>query len=950
MKKTSTFFPERLRAIVRRNAAKWDWAIALKEEIIRSAEPWKRMSTDAIWALMFGHTLPRSWMVWSNGHCPACRRDVPMYTWVMDALQQPWKTRCPHCRELFPKNDFQAFYRSGLDAAGVFAPEKADRALLFNQEHPDPRDPQRLFGVDDGQGYAEGEKRWRFIGAYLIYGQWRQAVLGGITRLAKAYLVSGNGEYARKAGILLDRVADLYPTFDYLTEGWTYERQERSSTGYVSVWHDACEETREMALAYDLVFEAIRDDRELVAFLADKTREHRLPRRKDSFAAIQANIEENLLRHPLNHREKIESNPPRTDIALLTMQATLDWPQEREAILSGIDRMIVAMLTTDGLTGEKGLYGYSAYAIQGLAQFFQTFEQVEPGFIKQLLSRQPQIHQTWRFHIDTWCLQSYYPSCGDAGYFAARQPRYVGVVFQRPSAGKLMPFPGNHPLTPSMFTFLWRLYEATGDIAFVQALHQANFNSCEHLPWDLTEADQESFQEQIAAIIRREGAIIPLKSVNKSQWHLAILRSGQGRHERALWLDYDSGNRHAHLDGLNIGLFAHGLDLMPDFGYPPVQFGGWGSPRSRWYMMTAAHNTLTVDGKNQRGTQWQPKADSIAARLTLWLIAPGVQAVRASGANLYENTAQYERTLLLVDISETDFYALEIFRVVGGTDHAKFIGSHFGSLATPGLKLKPGEDYGQETKSHSFFADAKAPPGWNAEHCRPEPQLRNFFTDANPPPGWQADWTIEDRYGYLAPGAERHFRYTDFSVSAQASICEAWVVTGSSYNTTSEAWVPRLMIRRRSETPPLASTFVGLIEAYETKPAVRRARCVALVSAQGRPLSENHVAIEIALDDGRADLIVARDVENPLHLPPELSADEELVVPDWQAAGDGSLIFLRREASGKLARAVIAEGRRLRYHDKQFDAGEKKMFWRLIPSPERPSAQGRNLRLSNADQ
>ena len=31
---------------------------------------------------------------------------------------------------------------------------------------------------------------------------------------------------------------------------------------------------------------------------------------------------------------------------------------------------------------------------------------------------------------------------------------------------------------------------------------------------------------------------------------------------------------------MNLGLFARGLDLMPDLGYPPVQFGGWDSPRA----------------------------------------------------------------------------------------------------------------------------------------------------------------------------------------------------------------------------------------------------------------------------------------------------------------------------------------------------------------------------------
>src|SRR5262249_14372626 len=156
-----------------RNAREHAWAARMAQPIVGAAEPWIALSDEELWSLMFGPTIRRSWMVWSNGYCPACRQSVPMYAWEIAALQQPWKVRCPHCREFFPKNDFARYYASGLDEHGVFAPERADRTHLFNVEHPDPSDPLHQFGVDDGEGYVEGEHRWRFIGAYLIYGQWK---------------------------------------------------------------------------------------------------------------------------------------------------------------------------------------------------------------------------------------------------------------------------------------------------------------------------------------------------------------------------------------------------------------------------------------------------------------------------------------------------------------------------------------------------------------------------------------------------------------------------------------------------------------------------------------------------------------------------------------------------------------------------------------------------------
>src|SRR5690606_41959105 len=110
----------------------------IRDSLVASAQPWMELSDDELWELMFGNTIPRAWQVLSDGDCPACKKPVRMYAWVPDALNEPWKMRCPHCDQRFPTNDFAKFYRSGLDEHHVFDPERADRSLLFNTEHPDP--------------------------------------------------------------------------------------------------------------------------------------------------------------------------------------------------------------------------------------------------------------------------------------------------------------------------------------------------------------------------------------------------------------------------------------------------------------------------------------------------------------------------------------------------------------------------------------------------------------------------------------------------------------------------------------------------------------------------------------------------------------------------------------------------------------------------------------------
>jgi len=881
-KDRSAFFPAPLCQRLRQNIARYDWAKQTAQRIVRDAEFWRRMSDDELWALMFVPTITRSWHVWSNGYCPACKKPVPMYNWRVDALRHPWKVQCPHCGKLFPTNDFAAFYRSGLDERGIFDPKRADRSLLFNTDHPDPNDPLHKFGVDDGEGYVEGDKRWRFIGAYLIYGQWKQLVLGGIKNLAAAYLVTGDKVYACKAGILLDRVADLYPQFDFRTQAVVYERH-LGSNGYVSIWHDACEETRLLALAYDAIFEAIRNDRELVAFLNRKAKQHRLPNPKATFADIQGNIEDGILRDPLRNEHKIHSNFPRTPFTKAVLLAVLS-PDDKEPVLKIIGETLQRATAVDGVTGEKGLAGYAAFATRAIAEMVALFDRITNGtgdtgqgtsdFLRWALERFP-LRETFRFHLDTWALQQYYPNIGDAGAFARKTPQYVGVAFTK------LPSNADALFNPSMFTLFWRLYELTGDADFVRLLYRANGNRTDGLPHDLFAENPEAFQKQVQQVIAQQGSEFRLGSVNKPKWCLALLRSGSGENERVVWLDYDAGGGHGHFDGMNLGMFAFGLDLMPDFGYPPVQYGGWDSPRARWYFMTAAHNTVVVDGKDQRAG---------SGKVTLWHGGKWVKVVRASAPQLVGGR-QYERTIALVDINERNFYVVDIFRVVGGTLHDKFTHSHFGTVTVnapnhPPLPLVPCPVSLTEYAGTQMRQFVQIVP---SQLTRPSPTVTRPL---------QVDWQIEDRYGYLPEGKTVRLRLFDLTENAEAFLCEGWIALG--INTTEEAWIQRLMVRRKGNEP-LASTFVAVLVPYGgNQSPIVSVRRLPLRTPDKMLYGDAHVALEITHADGTKDLLVAMDTENPLNLQPDFRKLRLVEQPDWKWQTKSELCLVRKDNSGKI--------------------------------------------------
>lgn len=862
MKTASTFFAVTVRETVARNIAAGGRAREEQRRLIDEAAPWLGLTEDALWARVFGPTLPRSWMVWSNGHCPACQRPVVMYEWKMDPFAMPWKTACPRCGEIFPKNDFGAYYRSGLDAGGVFNPLKADRSLLFNCEHPGSADPRRGFGVDDGNGYSEGKNKWRFIGAYLIYSEWKKFIVAGIRSLAAAFVVTGDRAYARRALVLLDRVADVFPGFDFATQGEVYEKSGHH--GYVSVWHDANMEHTEMVIAYDQVFDALSGDAELVGFLSEKARKHALKNHKRTAEDIRRNIEERLFRDALLHREKIHINFPGMHLLAITMRAILDWPGCRDEIYGYWADVLKRMTCVDGVTGEKGLAAYTRLPLRWLANTALLFILSDPGFLTDMVKRVPSFARSFRFHVDTWCADGrFYPNEGDGTWFGANAPGYLGLanVVNEPGLARM---PKNPGARPSMDRMLFEMAKATGDIDLLRVIVRENGGRVSGSVFDLTLADIAGVEAVVQKAIDEHGAELRPGCVDLKRWHLAIIRSGRPGRERAAWLDYDSGGYHSHQDGLNMGLFAHGMDLMPDAGYPPVQFGGWGTDKVSWYYHTAAHNSVVIDGQSQRTDGGRP----LAGETRMWTQTPTVKTVKASAPAIY-GVAEYERTLVLVDIDENSSYVVDIFRATGGRDHAKFIHSNFSTMATSGLKLKAGEDFGRGTL------------------------LRNFRCDPNPAPGWSADWRIEDRFGYLEKPINLHLRYTDFTLGASAAAHEGWYVEGPMSTSVKEQWIPRMMVRRQvRDGGPLTSTFIGVFEPYVGTEKIRAMRRLAPRPEEQGAAEIPTAVLEIELADGRRDVLA-------------LGGCCEMTQPKLRVVGYGALV--RYDAKGEVIRIATID-------------------------------------------
>jgi hypothetical protein len=255
------------------------------------------------------------------------------------------------------------------------------------------------------------------------------------------------------------------------------------------------------------------------------------------------------------------------------------------------------------------------------------------------------------------------------------------------------------------------------------------------------------------------------------------------------------------------------LDLLPEFGYPAVQFGDWHTPQALWHKKTAAHNTVVVDGQDQFGGP---------AECTLWSAGGPLQAIRASSSAQIKGKA-YERTVVMVETGPADFYVADVFRVAGGKEHAKHTHTAFAAAALFGVRGAPvASPYDSGTL------------------------MRAFQLDRSPAPVWGVDWKIEDRNGYLKPGREIHLRYTDLTRDAEALTAESWTV--ESMTSTIEHWIPTVISRRRAEEGELSTTFVGVLEPYEGQPRIQSAM------RQDRE-GDAEVRLEIRMADGRNDRI-----------------------------------------------------------------------------------------------
>ncbi len=938
------------RTNARRNIERYEWARAIRDRAVEQTEQWAVLSDEALWHLPTEQSIPRGIHVNKERGCPNCGHGIDgfgNYPWKVDVINDPWKIQCPNCGERYPKNDFEAYYRSGKGPDGLFRRERADASLLCNTDHPDPNDPLHSFGVDDSYGWKDPEgNMYRFIGYYGHYGTWT-AVSDALSALSEAYVLTGEQRYAHKAAILLARVADLYPDMDYsFWAKWGFENSDGlSGQGKVfgCIWEAGL--VSRFARAYDAIRDGL-DDEELSVFLSEKAKRFGLPPQGNG-QALRAHIEEHILRRiePAILRRDIRVNEPLTQLTMATAAVVLNDPNESDRMLdwvfaprssdkennrpgdqqteghgdevspspppppplspsgrrrwegSGghIPTLFAGKMDRDGI-GSEAAPGYSFWWLMGMMELDEVISK-RASYTRHNVQRDfPKFREMFRAPARLICLGRYTPDIGDSG------------------------MTGSPGLNVASVDLYLKAFERFGDPEFAQTAYWLNGNTTEGMHSSLFHPEPEQVGEQVKQVIARHG-MRPEHSDVLGGYGLALLRSGEGEHQRAAWIYYGRTMGHGHLDTGNLGLYAHGLDLLPDLGYP--EYASAWPKRFGWTHHTVSHNTVMVDHT--------PQHPNYSGNLRLFGTSPNVQMVEIASEDVYPQCPVYRRTTVLVDISPTASYLVDLFRVEGGEEHHFSFHGPEGNLSTEGLDLilQSQGTYAGEDVPFGEFADEPFSTNYRGSGFQ---YLYNVRRCPAPKDLIALDWQVKDTWRMLPQPDAAAKDAKNHEEIPEKSSAELGVLRGSIRNPQSEIrnrisdvhlrWTmldppgevalcdgdppqnkpgnPRRLkyAMVHSKGAPASTGFLSVIESYRGEPAIRRIEPVAVEPDDEPGTHLKARALKITLAGGRTDYLMF-----------SLDPDRMRRVED-RIAFRGSFGFYS-EVDGQLRNAFLVNGTRI---------------------------------------
>lgn len=904
-----TIYTDEMVANARSNIENHTWAQKLRDTAVDAADVYVE-NLDKIYGLIPGEGVPRSKQITTRGlpdtydymknTCPLCGEELAgSYPWLIDPINNPWKIQCPECEGLLPSNDFESFYKLGVDpATGVFDYDTAVEAndalvaagqdgYLVNTLYPEKGE---TWMVDEGFGWLPDDTsgkggigvfdkelpKYTPIAVYAhkfwdMNGPDDSFICKAISELRDAYLYTGEEQYGIAGAILLDRIADVYPAFDLTKVSLMYENGDSNGKVVNSIWEARLAMT--LIRAYDAFWPAM-EDADVINYLSEKATEHGNTNAKNTATLVRKNSEDGILREVFKalKNTKILGNTGFHQSTAALCAVALDTQPETDEIFDWLGAESV-LTSPDGYEVYDTMYTYKGTASNG-TQLYQGFniytansggglttiyvnDVDRDGFGDEVAAGYNSIWVTYGLEASE--IISHYDPESKLSLF--NNPKFLkmfdSIIRETLAAGNTAGAGYTPQIGDYSYTAMKGVYDLKNSTlhgynelkeinpAFARKLAKnyyymakGNLNNAQI---DIF-TDNDGLKAEIQDIINTYGEL-EFTSDNLTGFGLGILRDTANNADT--WMYYGrAGMGHAHFDMLQLGIDAYGFNFTPDLGYPAEM--NYDPNRTQWVSNTLSHNTVVVDGNRQ---------NSIYGGTPLHFDDSGkvkLMDVRADG--VYDNVTEYRRTAVSVAASDEVSYTVDFFRVTGGDEHiySFHTQSHNGYTTDLALVAQGGGTYAGADVSYGADPgiDGNTSNNYETLYPRGYTWLDNV-NKATPSSGeFAINFEQTDFRNTVSSGLDLNLKFYALNDWAPSSVGLATgyppprssndVVTGLDY----------MLIHRKGSD--LDTLFTSVIEPYDGEEYIENVS-VASVS----PADDSNVkAIKVELKNGRTDYIV----------------------------------------------------------------------------------------------
>ncbi|MBP3632982.1 MAG: Ig-like domain-containing protein, partial [Oscillospiraceae bacterium] len=859
-----TLYTMEERANAQENVLKYDWAWQQKENAVRLADYYVE-NLDLIYNMWIREGLPRNTQVGFESDpnyrfCRYCGVDLvgiySHYPWIVDPIENPWKITCPVCRRDFPSNDFESYYKSGLDEQGYFHKENADPQYLVNELYPEKGEG---WGVDDGWGYKAEDGTHTYINYYLQVVFRSMSSKHGMNdilpALAEAYMFTGDEKYGSAGAILLDRMADIYPEYDYGRYSIANYANSDGGNGcgriVGAIW-EADHIGPVLSQAVDAFWPAM-DNPDVIEYLRSNAAFKGVAAEDITPEYVRENAVNGILLELIRalYERDCYGNPGMQQEVAATVAVVLDrepetpelidWLYETSVVTGDVNnfhnsggdlnRLLVEDVCRDGFGYEVSYLYNSLWPLNLIyaAEALSDYDKVEGASL--------------------WENQKY------VNMFTAMTRLSV--------CGRLMAQTGEAGAVQSQ-TFsvvpddLITAFVRTENVEVAQCLYFANGNKVDGLHADIFTKDPESgLRDKIQQIINTYGEFDTGNSNMMSGFGIAILREGPSKYLPGVndhafsdyWMYFgrSGGTGHEKYDALAIDLEGFGIGLSSTMGYPMRVVGG-DPEREQWVRNTTSHNTVVVNDQGQSKTY--------GGFPMHFEDAGSVKVMDAENSAAYPETDIYRRTLVTVAAPNGVHYAVDFFRVLGGSEHVySFHAAGNTDPAVQGLDLieQPMGTYAGADIPFGAYYEAGV-DGSRESRGGGYSWLKDVWRDDSPENTFSLDWEIRDFHNRLSTTSGIHLRLTMLSDEPMTEVAIADAVPPQ--NGTNPDHLEYALVRRSGE-PGMDTLFTTIIEPYQYAPLIASAELVDVRLVQGSETAQDRAAaIKTTLVTGRVDYII----------------------------------------------------------------------------------------------